>query len=421
MKDVFKKIIVETQELVPFELFNRSFEVFSSSAKISAFIGLRRVGKTHLLYQVMNSLVNKKDKLIFVNFEDDRLSDLSLKDLDFLLDAYYELFPANTDEKLYFFFDEVQAVLGWEKFVNRLFERKHKVFVTGSNSKLLSKELATVLRGRALSVNVFPLCFKEFLGVNSFVFSDKSFFSNDRFKIKSFFNDFLIWGGFFEVVNSSNELEKRKVIETYVDLIVYKDLVERYDIKNLDLVKFLIRYFSTNLGCKISLNKLYNLLSSKMRVSKDSIFNYTSLLTDIGFLYRVNKFGFSLKSTARSKYYLVDNGFKTVHGLNFTLDKGSLLEAVVLQELVMRGFEVSYFEDKFECDFIAKKNELFAIQVCWDLDVSKDREVRGLLEALNKLDLNSGLILTNDFDGEEIIDGKRVVYKSVWKWLLDSR
>jgi len=419
MKDILKKIIVENQELIPFKLFNRSLEVFSSSNKISAFIGLRRVGKTHLLYQVMNSLVDVKDKLIFINFEDDRLTNFSFKNFDLILEAYFELFPNNVDVKLYFFFDEVQAVLGWEKFVNRLFERKHKVFVTGSSSKLLSKELATVLRGRALSVNVFPLSFKEFLGVKNFVFSNKSFFSKDRFQIKKFFNDFLVWGGFFEVVNSLSDLERRKVVETYIDLIVYKDLVERYNIKNLDLVKFLIRYFSTNLGCKVSLNKLYNLLSSKMRVSKDGIVNYVSLLTDIGFLYRIDKFGFSLKSTARSKYYLVDNSFKTVHGLNFTADNGSLLEALVLQELIKRGFEVTYFEDKFECDFIAKKNELVAIQVCYDITISKNREVRGLLEALDKLKLTKGLILTNDFDGEEVINDKKIIFKSVWKWLLE--
>jgi predicted AAA+ superfamily ATPase len=227
-----------------------------------------------------------------------------------------------------------------------------------------------------------------------------------------------VWGGFFEVVDARSEEERRRIVQTYLDLVVYKDVVERYGVKNVAVMKRLIRYFVTNTTRKASLLRLSQTLAE--RVSKNTVHQYTGLLEDCGFLFPVRKFSHSLRrGNTPSKYYVADPCFKAVAGLNFSEDRGALYENAVLLELIRRGDEPFFYEEKGECDFVVKRGPRIveALQVCLD-PKGKERERRGLVAAMAAFKLDSGTVITAEQEGEEAIDGKTIRFVPLWRWLL---
>lgn len=427
MKDELKRIILDNQERMPFALFERTAETLPSTRQIHAVIGLRRVGKTFFLYQKINDLLaagGQKEGVLLVNFEDERLAGLSAERLGLVLDAYYELFPERTKLPVHVLLDEVQVVPGWERFVARLFEeRRYQLTVTGSSSKLLSKEIATSLRGRSIATTLFPLSFAEYARYRGLALGKRLAYSRERFKAVKLLETYLTWGGFFEVQDAHDDAERRRIVTTYVDLVVYKDLVERYSVRNLAVMKALIRYFVTNMTRKASLAKLADGLRGGLRVSTKTVHEYTSYLEDANVLYACPKFSHKLRQgNTPSKFYLADPSFKTVAGANFSADRGAFFENTVYMELRRRGDEVAFFEDGAECDFITKRGTKVAAayQVCVDPAAAGDRETRGLQAALDAFDLPSGTIITADDDRDETIDGKRIRYIPLWRFLLDQ-
>ncbi len=421
MKETLKGIIHENQERMPFQLFPRHTPTLVDTRQIHAIIGLRRVGKTFFLYQIINELLERgleKERILLINFEDERLASLGAEQLGLVLDAYRELYPEQRGE-LRLFFDEIQAVPGWERFVTRLFEEKrYRIVVTGSSSKLLSKELATALRGRSIATRLFPMSFRELVEYRGIDLQSRLAYSQERFKVIHLLDDYLRWGGFFEVQDAGTDEERRRIVQTYLDLVIYKDIVERYGIKNVDLMKRLIRYFVTNTTRKASLLRLSRTLAE--RASKNTVHQYTGLLEDCGFLFPVRKFSYSLRrGNTPSKYYIADPAFKTVAGLNFSRDLGAFYENAVLLELIRRGDEPFFFEDRGECDFVVKRGDRIteAIQVSVDPE-GRDREQRGLLAAARELGLKSGIIITADHTGEEKVDGVTIRHIPLWRWLL---
>jgi len=422
MKEVLKQIIVENQERMPFSLFPRNTPTLLETKQIHAIIGLRRVGKTYFLYQLINELLAKgvpKERILLVNFEDERLASLSAERLGLVLDAYYELFPEQEEVNL--FFDEIQAVPGWERFVTRLFEEKrYRIVVTGSSSKLLSQELATALRGRSIATKLYPLSFREFVAYRGVRVDARLPYSRARFKVIRLLDEYLRWGGFFEVQDASSDEERRRIVQSYLDLTIYKDVVERYGIQNVELLKRLIRYFVTNTTRKASLLRLSRTLAE--HVSKNTVHEYTGLLIDCGFLFQVRKFSHSLRrGNTPSKYYIADPAFKTVTGLNFSKDVGALYENAVLLELVRHGDEPFFFAERDECDFVVKRGEKIceAIQVCVDPE-GRERERQGLLAAMKAFGLANGTIITADKSGEEHLNGVTIHFIPLWQWLLKS-
>lgn len=422
VKEPLKRVIVENQERMPFPLFPRQAPTLVGTRQIHAVIGLRRVGKTHFLYQIINELLGRgvaKERVLLVNFEDERLAGLTAGNLGLVLDAYHELYPAHATGEVYLFFDEIQAVPGWERFVARIFEEKrYRIAITGSSSKLLSKELATALRGRSVATKLYPLSFREFATYRRVAVEKKLAYSRERFAAVKLLDEYLVWGGFFEVQDAGSEEERRRIVQTYLDLVVYKDVVERYGVKNVALMKRLIRYFVTNTTRKASLLRLSRTLAE--RVSKNTVHQYAGLLEDCGFLFPVRKFSHSLRrGNTPSKYYLADPSFKAVAGLNFSEDRGVLLENAVLLELVRRGDEPFFFEDKGECDFVVKRGARIAeaLQVCFDPD-GKERELHGLVAAMHAFSLDSGTVITAEHEGEEVVGGKAIRYVPLWRWLL---
>lgn len=421
MKDIFKKIILENQEL-KLSITARDF-VFPETSKIVSLIGMRRVGKSYILFSKIDALrtAGEKEKIIYINFDDERLSGIKVSNLDEIMTAYYELYPDNIEQKLFLFFDEIQNVDSWALFVKRLYEtKKFDISITGSSAKLLSKELATELRGRTLPFYIYPLSFLEFLRFKGFMFDKNIFYSNKLMKLKEYFREYMEWGGFPELIKEELKIE---TLNSYLDLTIYKDLIERYNIKNYRLIKSLIKHLLSYYSKEFSVNSYYKIIKQEQSVSRETISDYVSYLEDVNFVYFVKRFDYSLKNQELSlkKWYISDLWFLKLW-FSFSSNNGQKLENLVCIELKRRGLDIYYHRNKKECDFIIRQWWVTteAIQVSYSLadPETKKREIEGLLEAMDVYNLTTGIILTVDEDEEITIAGKNIQVLPVWKWLV---
>ncbi len=421
-KEILKKLILQAQEQ-DVQFIQRDLEIFSAG-KINTIIGPRRAGKTFFMYQTMNQLKqNNKERIIYLNFEDERLIPIQKEELDLILESYYELFPENHGKKIFMFLDEIQALPFWQLFIRRLSDQENvEIFITGSSSKLLSKEIATELRGRTLTYNMYPFSFTEFLRAKGIVLEKHYEYTPLRYKIRQLLEEYLEFGGFPEIADK-DELLKVKILQEYFDLIFYKDLVERYKIRNFEAVKELLLFVINNFSSYFSVNKHYNLLKSQgKKISKNTLFTYLSFMGDINFLFLISKYG-KLKEqfVNPKKIYVVDTGLINAVSFKVLANIGRLYENAVLVELKRRGNEVYYWKKKYECDFIVKEREkvVQAIQVCYEITRdNKNREINGIIEVIREFDLGEGLIITGDLEEDELVEGMKIHYKPLWKWLL---
>jgi len=428
VKDIFKELIVEFQERKLPEFVKRDIRIPINTGKIISVIGVRRSGKTFVLFQTINELLKNVpiEKIIYINFEDERL-DINVKDLGLILEAYKELYPEIPLNEVFFFFDEIQNIEGWERFVRRIYDSYSKnIFITGSNAKFLSREIATALRGRTIKYEVYPLNFKEYIRFKNLDFTERDFYSIEKSaKIKAVFKEFLIYGGFPEIVFINEKNLKIKILQEYYEVMLFRDIVERYNIKNLPVLKYFIKRVIESIGKPISINNIYNELKSQgYKIGKDSLYQYLDILETIYFSILLKKFSKSIlkMELSQKKVYLIDNGLINALTFSFKEKLGTLLENLVAKEFKTRGYEIFYFKEKQECDFIVEKeDELLPLQVSYSMDTSgtREREIKGLLEILNFLNLKKGFILT--FDEEETIkiDGKVIEIKPSFKYLLD--
>jgi len=387
--------------------------------KVVVFYGVRRSGKTYLLYEVFRK--NPKASL-YVDFEDERLRKFTVNDFQKLRDAYFDLYPELVGQEVCFLLDEIQNVSSWEKFVRRVTEReKIRVYVSGSSSKMTPQELHTSLRGRAWGGEVLPFSFKEYLSSQGVAFSDeRAIYSGSKHELKKRLEEYLRWGGFPEVCYSSTEVQKRKVLREYLDAIFFKDVVERFKVSNITLIDVLKDKLFESAALKFSLTAFYKQYKNEFSFSKDSLYSYYKHFLESLIVFEVRKFSSSSYKRMRNpaKVYLIDCG---VARKVASEDKGRQLENVVFLELRRRGLETFYFEEEGECDFVARDEGggLFPIQVAWELnDHSEEREFQGVVEACKRLKVNNGTIITFDEEREEKIDGVRVKVVPVWKWLL---
>lgn len=420
-KETIKRLILLAQKR-EVKLVERDIKI-PFSGKISAIVGPRRAGKTYLMYQYINQLKDK-DRIIYLNFEDERVLPIKKEDLDMILEAYYELYPENKDKKIYLFFDEIQAAPLWQFFVRRLHEQENaEIWITGSSSKLLSTEIATQLRGRTLTYHVFPYSFKEFLKAKGVLLEKHFEYGQKRFEIKKLLQEYIEFGGFPEIANRDNAL-KAKILQEYFDMIFYKDLVERYKIRNFGAVKEMIIYLVNNFASYFSLGKYHKMLKSQgKKISINTLSAYLSCITDINFIFLVPKYGKLKEQFANpKKAYSIDTGLINAVAFKTSQDMGRLYENTVFVELKRLGLEVYYWKSRYECDFLIKEKERIAqaIQVCLKITPeNKEREVGGLLEAMDAFNLKEGIIITEDNEAEEEIGGKKIKYVPLWKWLLN--
>ncbi len=420
-KDVLKRVIVENREFInkiSSALVDREMiQLPESVKKVVVLYGVRRSGKTHLLYQLLRK--NSKNSM-YIDFEDERLHGFSVDDFETLRESFYELFPQLIDEKVFFLLDEVQVVDGWEKFCRRVIEKSPaEVVVAGSSSRIYPENISTQLRGRAWSIEVFPFSFKELVTLRGLETDDITISSKERFKMISFFEDYLKWGGFPEVVTAKNDFEKQKISEEYLDAIFFKDLVERYEISNLLLLKSLRNKIFSSFSTRFTLSSFHKKLKGSFPFSMDLLTRYYQHLLDSKTVFEIRKYSDSEYKRTRNpaKVYIIDQALanKVAHD-----DSARILENIIFIELLRRNYRVHYLDQDGECDFVAVKNDKReAIQVTYRMEEGNTaREIGGLVKAAAHLHLKQGVILTFDEEDELFENGIKIKVLPAWKWLL---
>lgn len=422
-KEILRNVVADSQSRELPVLWRRSLQVPTDSGKIVTLTGVRRSGKTYHLFQVMKDLEKlgvSREKMLYFNFEDERLT-LTQDKLELILEVFRE---ENSDLDLadcYFLFDEIQEVAGWEKFVLRVYETISKhVFVTGSNAKLLSSEIATYLRGRNITYEVYPLSFAEYVEILSPDLNPSR--SKDKAVLIRLFDKFMHQGGFPELVKADEEL-RNKILQEYFSVMVMRDLIERYQISNSSTLKYFCKRVIGASGGEFSVNKIYNELKSQgYQVSKDTLYLYQDYVETIYLNRFVSKYSHSVVKSENSqkKTYVIDSGLGSSVDFKLGKDVGRLLETVVALELLKQQKQIAYQQNGFECDFVViDKNVVTeAIQVAVSVSDAKTmgREIKGLVQTCLKNGLTEGIVITLDRDDEMEVDEVKIKMIPAWKY-----
>lgn len=376
--------------------------------------GIRRVGKSTLLLQIMNSYFG--ENFYYFNFEDERLVNFTAEDLGLLYEVMIEFYGENKT----FFFDEIQNIKGWETFIRRMMEKNYKFILTGYNATLLSKELGTKLTGRYILSTLYPFSFKEFLKFKEYPFSEKDLFITEKkVKIKKYFDEYLKSGGMPEYLKYDFNSE---ILQRLYEDIIYRDIAARYRIKDIKTLRELALYYLTNMTGEISYNKLKNTYKTG---SVNTIKNYTEYLENSFLVDILNIFSYSIKqqAIAPKKVFCIDNGIADSISFAFSDNMGKYLENLVYIELKRRGKTLYYYKTKNNnsIDFAIKSGNKISqiIQVCFDIgnEKTRGREIKSLNQVMDELALKESLIVT--YENEEIIKTNNKLIKIIpaYKWL----
>lgn len=394
----------------------KKIENYYHTPHVVILAGMRRTGKSTLQRQIQQS--HYPESTYFFNFEDERLLNFKVADLNKLFEAFVELYG----EQKVFFLDEIQNIPGWETFVRRMQDSQFKFFITGSNASLLSRELGTKLTGRHVNLNVFPFSFHEYLKFNQFVFTqDMLLQTQSRGVIKNYFQQYLQFGGLPEFLQYKDlDLIKR----TYDD-ILYRDIITRYDIKAVKSFRELSLYLLSNINTLLSYRKLTTMLELG---SVTTVKNFIDYLENSYLFFTLKKYSPSIKTqtVANKKIYCIDNGLIEAVAFQFSNNHGRYLENLVFIELMRRGKEIYYYhtQGNLEVDFVIREGKEITqmIQVCHGFNSEKttNREINSLLAALEEVGLKEGMILTQDHSEKLIIKDKNITILPVYQWLLEA-
>ncbi len=403
MKDLLKSLILQLDEHRKRDFIEREIEIPLHTKKIITIIGPRRSGKSTVMFQLMRQLLNKDkvrpQQIVYINFEDERL-EMDVTKLDWIIQAYVELYPSMNLDEVYFFFDEIQNVPGWEKFIRRMYDSiSRHIFLTGSNAKFLSVEIATALRGRCLTYEVLSLNFKEYLKFKKIrVHPEQDFYKLQKHAlIKQQFVEYLTYGGFPEIIFFPDKL-KIKTLQEYFNVMILRDVAERYKINNLALLKFFIKRMFETITKPLSVSKIHNDLKSQgYKISRNDLYEYADNVYSAYLTKFIFNQNYSIqKREVSKKYYAIDNGLMTALSSDLNI-KNKLLENIVFMELYRQMEEqndIQYYHSRKECDFVI--NHKIPVQVCYDFteaDTIK-RELEGLQEAMKHFKSKKGFVLT---------------------------
>lgn len=375
--------------------------------------GNLRLEKGQLFPRLLQKELSESD--YYFNFDDERLVRFGIQDFQVLLEIFIELFGKQST----FYFDEIQNIEGWERFIRRLYERGNKIFITGSNAKLLSKELGTHLTGRYIQFEVYPLSFKEII-MHEYpeVLTKKALSTNDTGTLLHHFAAYLKHGGIPEYY----KFRKAEYLKDLYEGILYRDIVARYNITNERSLRELVYYFASNIGKEFNYTKLGETVGLS---SPHTVSNYCSYLEKCYLCFFLSRYSHSLKKQLgyNKKCYMIDPALIRTIGFRVSEDKGRLLENIVFLHLKMQGQEVYYHKDRKECDFVIRKNNqiIQAIQVTTNLSDEKvrNREIDGLIEAMDTYGLREGWILTENEEKTIEVDQLQFKVLPIWKWLLE--
>lgn len=418
-KDVFKTLIKEGQdEIRDIELFYRDFEFEEHGRYV--LVGIRQAGKSYLLYQRAKMFVERGHdirEIVYVNFDDERLLGLTADELDLILQAYSTMFSL----KPILFFDEIQNIEGWEHFARRLANQKYQVFITGSNAKMLSRDIATTLGGRYFDEKIFPYSFREYLGANNIILDDGWQYGKQKNLVQLKFAEYFKWGGFPELLLFRN---KRHWLNSLYEKIILGDVIQRNNVKNEHALRLAVKRLAENVKQPTAYNRLANMVKSTgVSTNTASIIDYIRYVKESCLMFTLDNYAskFVEKETAK-KHYFTDNGLLSI----FLIDADtSLLENLCAIHLQKRyntdddAPRLFYYNRNVEVDFFVP-DESLAIQVSYSIQDSETykREINALV-ALNTLaPLKKTYIIT--YDEEETIEasGLTIEVIPIWKWLL---
>ncbi len=418
-KTVLKRIIIEYQNVASeISLKVRDFS-FSTKGN-DVLVGLRRSGKSYMMFQKIQQLINeghKKEEILYINFEDDRLLGFDTQDFEVLKQSYEELFPYEP----IFFLDEIQNIPNWEKFARRLADQKYKVYITGSNAKMLSGEIATTLGGRFFMHNIYPYSFKEYLNASNIAIPDNLDYQNNSEIIRTF-AQYFTFGGMPEL-HDVPPIEKRLWLSSLYNKIFFGDLISRYSIRNDMALKVLVRKLADSVKQPTSFNRMANVVSSTgQKIKTDTVIEYLKYLEETWLIFSIENISSKLNDkVSNKKYYFIDNGI-----LNLFLTDGntSLFENMLAIHLRHHyAHELFYYLKDVEVDFYLYDSQI-AIQACYNMsDIStRNREVGDLIKFAKVFPCKKLYIVTNDEEYEMEESGFKISVVPLWKFLiLDCR
>ena len=415
-RDVLKQIIIDQKEMyLDNPLISRDYDLEENVNY--CFVGIRRTGKSYMMYQQIHNLTNdgiSSSQIIYVNFEDERLLEIGVDDLNTILEIGIEF--SGSKGKPYLFLDEIQNVDGWEKFVRRVADMKYRINITGSNSKMLSKEIASTLGGRFMIVNVFPYSFKEYLSANHIenIMVDQ-IGTKKRADIVSQYEQYVTYGAFPELVDIKN---KRVFLNNIYQTVYLRDIITRNKITNDFAVRLILKKIAESVTKALSFNRLTNIVkSADISIGKQTVINYVGHMLDSYLIFSLQNY--ASKKTS-PKYYFMDTGLL---GLMLLDCKTTQLENLVAVELIRRyGFEnVYFFENNIEVDFYVPSENLaiqVSMQVLEDVD-TLERETRAFVKLNQFIPDTKCLLVTNSEETKLNCDGIKIDVVPIWKWLLD--
>lgn len=429
-KDVIKSLIAMRQNEIPFDVIERDLRLPINRKKIITVPGVRRCGKSTMMGIAINNLVHEgvpKENILWLGFDDERLINMSSDELDNVIIAYMEMFPNIQIKDVHMFFDEIQLIKDWEYFVLRVYKSYCKnIYVCGSNATMLSTELVSALRGYPLEYEIYPLSFNEYCRFKGI--STDSYLEQDKARLKTAFEDFIHASAFPEVVLATSKSEQLKLLHGYFDTMILRDLTEHYRISNTSVVRYLIKRIMDNLTKPTSINAIYNDIKSQgLKVSKDDLYLWADYACRIFMFIRIPKYSRSVGKERKSldKYYCIDNGLRAAVLMPQSNDHGKYIENTILLQLkrnLLPSDKISYYQGHTECDFVLQREDRVVqlIQVTWSITdaETREREIKGLLEASSATDCDNLLILTHDEEGILTKDGKQILVVPTWKWLL---
>ncbi len=418
------------QQEIPFPVICRDMELPINSSQMITVPGVRRCGKSSMMKIVANNLVASgidSSRILWVNFDDERLDGMNSDELDEVLQAYREMFPSIRLNDIYIFFDEIQHVEKWELFVLRVYKTYCKnIYVSGSNAQMLSSELSSALRGWPLEYEVFPLSFHEYCKFKD-IAVDK-FSEEGRAILLTSFNEYLHASAFPEVTLMEEKSLQIRKVQAYFNTMLFRDLVEHYKLNNPDIVRYFVKRIMANLTKPTSINSIYNDLKSRgLKISKDSLYELADHVCEIFMFFRIHKYSTSLIKEANGlpKYYFIDNGMRNSVLLPQSGDEGKLLENAVFLQLrrnLTPMQKITYFSDEHECDFIVQTEDRIdqLIQVCLSMtdESTRLRELKGMKEANRVTGCTNCTIVTLEESDEIEFEGLKINIVPAWKWFL---
>ncbi len=431
MGDVLAKIIQEYWSKELPETKERNIEISLEKNFINDIVGPRRSGKTYLMYLTIKKILKKTDKkaTIYINFENRKLFPLRETYFNNIIEFIYAEKLIEKYKIVYLFLDEVQRIDKWEQYVRSIYDEfkdKIKIFVSGSSANLLSKEYSKLLTGRHLTTHVTPLSFKEFLNFNGIKITSKNITEQDESIIKKQLKGYIKSGGFPDVVIGK---EKDEIISQLFTDIVTRDVLSRIDVRKEDIVEEFSYYLASNISNLLSFNKMKNYFTSRgMKISVPTLTNYFWHLKN-AFLFNDSLiYSYTIKDQMQypRKIYCIDNGIVNVVGFKLSENIGSIYENTVANELIRNNKKIYYWKNRQqeEVDFVVVHGTQVEqlIQVCYNIENidTKNREIKSLIKAMSSFKINEGLIITEGYDSTEIIDGKKIIFKPLWKWLTQN-